>query len=119
MKYRDLGHEIANVNPLGSQSDLKKELDNFKNLDDDVDYHDFKADELDTKIEYFSNIPGIHNNQSSWSPREAANLMSELYCGPISFEYMHIGDAKIKQWIRTQVEKKPQIDMTKSEKIYL
>jgi 2-oxoglutarate dehydrogenase E1 component len=45
--------------------------------------------------------------------------MKELYCGPISFEYMHIGSAEKKQWIRTKVEQIPQIQKTKAEKLYL
>jgi len=119
MKYRDLGHEIADINPLEAVKDRKTVDDNFMHLDDSADYHDFAPDELNKPFDYFSNIPGIHNNKSTWSPREIADTMSQIYCGPIAFEYMHIGNTKRKQWIRKQIENVPVINMTKQEKIYL
>lgn len=119
MKYRDLGHEIARVNPLTTEEEMEEKKTGFQDLSSSFQYHDFTAEELDRPISYFSNIPGIQNSRSQWTPREAASVMKELYCGPISFEYMHIGDAQMKQWIRVQIEKLPQIDMTKQEKLYL
>jgi len=108
MKYRDLGHEIANVNPLSEFAGLRKK-GNLIPLKENPAYHDFLPEELDKKMKYYSAIPGINNLQKEWTPSEVDKTMSEIYSGPISFEYMHIGDKEKKQWIREQIEKLPQI----------
>ena len=120
MKYRDLGHEIARVNPIESEEDYSKRKSEFKDLEDSYEYHDFTPEELDIPFKYASEIQtGIHTTKKVWTPREAAKTMNDIYCGPISFQHTHIAEVEVRNWIRNYIEKIPQVVQTPEEKEYL
>lgn len=115
--YRTNAHEIANTNPIETVDDYNNKVNEFTNKSDK--FHGFGRDEIDHPIKYFSNINGIQNTQTDWTPKEAGAVLKEIYCGPIGFEYMHIPEKEMKQWIREKIERIPQIRKTKAEKLEL
>ena len=80
-KYRELGHEIAATNPLGtSTTDVLKK--NIKTLAQEMKYFNYKhSDELNKKISIISEDTGIHNSKETWTPLELEAAMKEIYCG--------------------------------------
>lgn len=92
MKYRELGHEIAETNPLGKDTTdvLKKHL---KTLDQEMRYFNYNnKDDLHKQISIISEESGIHNSKETWTPYELETTMKQIYCGNIGYEFMHIPD---------------------------
>ena len=80
-KYRELGHEIAATNPLGTSTTdvLKKHI---KTLEQEMKYFNYNhSDELNKKISIISEDSGIHNSKEAWTPLELEGAMKEIYCG--------------------------------------
>jgi 2-oxoglutarate dehydrogenase E1 component len=90
--YRSRGHCIASIDPLGST----------------------RLEPADIQPQYFGLDLGAHgelrfagallDGAASLSLREIVNRLKAIYCGSIGFEFMHIADAKIRQWIIARVE---------------
>ena len=99
-KYRQFGHEIAKTSPLETIN--SNFANSFKTLKQDPTYFNYTKDEdLDHPVEFYSVKPnGIQTLKKHWSPREAENALQEIYCGSISFEYMHIS-SDVKKEYRT------------------
>lgn len=114
-RYRAKGHYIANTNPLDYGHSEKE----FQTLDENSEYHNFAKEDLDKPIFLFSDITGIHNTQQYWTPREADKILNDIYCGPISYEYMHIDNKAQKEWIREKIEKLPLIQKSPADKLKL
>jgi 2-oxoglutarate dehydrogenase complex dehydrogenase (E1) component-like enzyme len=89
-QYHNFGHEIAKTSPLKNiKSTFATSFRTLKESPSSFNYV-LQAD-LDRQVEYYG-IKGtnIHTLKDQWSPREAADHLEQIYCGPISFEYMHI-----------------------------
>ena len=104
--YRDLGHTICKLDPLG-----------FNNLDSNPELelaaHGLEESELD-RIYGTERIPGLGKRASL---RTIIATMRATYCGTIGVEYMHIQDRAVRAWLRDQLEtSKNQPALTPDEK---
>ncbi len=104
--FRFRGHQIANINPLGSRRET-----NVPELS--LAYHDLSDSDLDTIFE-----TGSLAVTGSLSLREIYSLVRETYCGSVGTEYMHIMETAEKRWIQQRLETaRGQADLNEIEKI--
>ena len=92
--YRSRGHCIAQIDPLGST----------------------RLEPADLQPQYFGLNFAEHgelrfagallDGAAALSLREIVKRLKEIYCGSIGFEFMHILDPKLRQWIIERVEGK-------------
>lgn len=89
--YRNRGHLLSRTNPIRERRDRRPKLRkrDFGLSDDD----------LDTVFHSGGQI-GLPNA----TLREIVDKLQEIYCGHIGFEYNHISDSEVRNWIRDYVE---------------
>ncbi|MCX7718413.1 MAG: 2-oxoglutarate dehydrogenase E1 component [Candidatus Sumerlaeaceae bacterium] len=89
--YRDIGHRIAQINPLGGnrESDPELELAAYGLSEEHLDYV------FDT-----NHIVGL----GPTTLREIIAHLRETYCGPIGVEYMHIQETVERRWLQQRME---------------
>jgi 2-oxoglutarate dehydrogenase E1 component len=89
--YRDLGHFLARLDPLGEErtSHPLLELSEFGLSEADLDRtFDVSAFE----------------GMTTATLRELLKALRETYCRTIGVEYMHIQDTRIRRWLRERME---------------
>jgi 2-oxoglutarate dehydrogenase E1 component len=89
--YRTLGHTLATTNPLATQRP-ENELLSLRELgfsDKDL--------ELTVNSKYF--LGGV-----AMRLRDFRAKLEEIYCGAIGFEFMHITNARVRNWLRERIE---------------
>ena len=118
-KYRKRGHEVADIDPLQISLNKYKYKVPFKFLDQEPEHFGFSKEEIKKPIKYFSSYKGFHNHKKEWSPAEASQFLSEVYTGKIGFEYLHIPNNEVHDWIRERIENAPMFKFSKQEKEYL
>ena len=102
--YRQRGHLIAKLDPLGM---MKSEyLDELH-----PESYGFKKDDYDKKIF----LDGVTNKQYS-NIREILKFLKDKYCGSIGYEYMHISNPTERKWFRDRVEKTDDFKFTQNGK---
>ncbi len=89
--YRERGHAIARLDPLGLPRPEPAELDPA--------YHGFKPEDLDRQ--YSANT--IHG-PSVLTLRQILERLRNTYCRSIGVEYMHIADTEIRDWLQERME---------------
>lgn len=89
--YRVRGHMIAQINPLGVPRERMPELE--------LDYYGFTEKELDTLV----NSATLPYN-TPLTVREIFRRMRNTYGRSIGAQFMHIGDATIRQWLQQRME---------------
>ncbi len=89
--YRDIGHRVAQINPLGDNPVTIPELE--------LESFGLSEADLDT---YFNtnHIPGIEQA----TLREIIDHLKATYCGFIGVEYMHIQDTAERRWLQERME---------------
>ncbi|MGI8907641.1 MAG: 2-oxoglutarate dehydrogenase E1 component [Candidatus Sumerlaeaceae bacterium] len=89
--FRDIGHRIAQINPLGDNpaSHPELELSSFGLTEEDLD-HTFDS----------NHIPGF----DSTPLRAIIAHLKETYCGYIGVEYMHIQETVERRWLQERME---------------
>lgn len=89
--YREMGHLIADVNPLnrGIQSHPLLELSNFGLTENDLD----KTCDVG-QVLGFGAMP----------LRQIIRALTTYYCSPVAVEYGHIDDPQCRRWIQERVE---------------
>jgi 2-oxoglutarate dehydrogenase E1 component len=91
--YRNRGHEIANLDPLGLvKNEMIKDLDPF--------YHELGGADLDANF----NVGSFAVGNETMILKDLLASLKRTYCGSLGVEYMHITDIKEKQWIQTRIE---------------
>lgn len=115
-EYRRRAHELADIDPLSIEEHKLRFRNPFKPVEEDPEAFGFSKEELNTPIEYYSKLKGFHSGKTTWSPAEASEKLKQIYAGPISFEYLHIPNYEVQDWIRARVEKIPAFEKTKEEK---
>ncbi|WP_305852354.1 2-oxoglutarate dehydrogenase E1 component [Methylobacter sp. S3L5C] len=90
--YRVRGHQIANSNPLGKTTPPPPDMD--------AAYYGLSEPDMETLFDTGTLFGGVDR-----LPLRAiiANL-TEIYCGSIGSEYMHIVDTHIRRWLISRLE---------------
>lgn len=103
--YRRYGHLQAHFNPLEDFAEKRDfgEL-NLKNLGfSESDLHEI--------------FPTLGICKKSEAPLlEIIHSLKQIYCGPIGFEYMDLGNPLIEEWIQKQIEPELVFDLSREEK---
>ncbi len=90
--YRSRGHCIAQLDPLGAvrlqPADLQPEFYGLSLAD---------HGSLSVAGEWF-------DGAGSLTLRQILQRLKQIYCGSIGYEFMHIADPKIRQWLLTRIE---------------
>ena len=100
--YRTLGHTQATINPLEPKEVLNPRLDlsqfglSEADLNKDATTTSFRKGETHTL-------------------RQLVGALKETYSGDIGFEYMHIHNTEVRNWIRERVESRPHRAALKKE----
>lgn len=107
--YRELGHLVANLDPLGHNISQHPLLD--------LTEFDLSPADLNKPVNCaaFGGIPGAH-----CTLRELLHALRETYCGTFAVEFMEIRDPEQREWLIAQMEvvrNKPVIDAAQQQKI--
>jgi 2-oxoglutarate dehydrogenase E1 component len=89
--YRELGHLIANLNPLGGNLTEHPLLA--------LDEFGFTEAELDRVVQ----CPSFKGCAQA-SLRELIDLLRATYCGTLATEYMYISDKAQREWLQERME---------------
>ena len=105
--YRNVGHLIADVDPLG----------NGKLHDSifDLETHGLSEDHLDRIYD-----TGHLGGPKRITLRDLIHHLSECYCRKIGVEYIHIQDREIRRWLQEEMEpslNKPEVPNEKKRRI--
>jgi len=91
--YRNRGHEIANLDPLGLvKPESVKELDPF--------YHDLTGSDLDANF----NVGSFAAGNETMILKDLIASLKRTYCGSLGVEYTHITNTDEKRWIQNRIE---------------
>lgn len=100
--YRTLGHTQATINPLESEEVLNPRLDlsqfglSQADLNKDATTSSFRKGETHTL-------------------KQLVGALKEAYSSDIGFEYMHIHNTEVRNWIRERIEARPHRAALKKE----
>ncbi len=89
--YRDIGHFVADVDPLGATRPRPEHLN--------IEAFDLSEADLDTAFD-----SGHLPLDNPTSLRKIIDLLEETYCGHIGVEYIHIQDQERRRWIQQRIE---------------
>jgi 2-oxoglutarate dehydrogenase E1 component len=89
--YRERGHVMAKIDPLGRHQGEHPELL--------PEHYGFRDKDLDIKF-----TAKIGKETSGRSLRDIIQTLQKIYCGPFGVQYMHIDDLTIQEWIRIRME---------------
>jgi len=89
--YRVRGHLVADLDPLGSQTQYHAELDPAT----------YKLTLWDLDREF---ITGGFSDLRTATLREILDILQKTYCEKIGIEYMHIQNPAEKQWLQSKME---------------
>jgi len=89
--YRDLGHLVADINPLG----MKRPFPSALELDS------FGLDESD--LDQLFDV-GLLPLERPSTLRSIMNMLQQTYCGHIGVEYMHMQDREQRRWLQLYME---------------
>ncbi len=89
--YRNVGHFIADVDPLGD--------DDLHDPIFDLETHGLGEEHLDRVYD-----TGHLGGPSRITLRELIAYLRECYCRKIGVEYIHIQDREVRRWLQTQME---------------
>lgn len=89
--YRTLGHTQAHINPLEEEAPVnpRLELNRFGITEEDLDRV--------ATTQFF-------RKGEAMTLREMVEALKETYSGSIGFEFMHIHNTEVRNWIRERVE---------------
>jgi len=93
--YRTLGHTIAHTNPLAHQRP-ENELLSLRELG-------FTEVDLDLVVSSKYFLDG-----EAMTLRELRARLETIYCSDIGFEFTHIANPRVRNWLRDRIEKRAQ-----------
>lgn len=118
-KYRKRAHEVADIDPLNIALNHYKYKYPFVPVEDSPEQYGFTQEDLNRPVEFFMSAKGFHTKKKTWTPLEASKYLRHVYMDKIGFEYIHIPNNQIQDWIREKIENVPMVNFTKAEKEYL
>lgn len=89
--YRALGHTQAHLNPLDEAGDANPDL----LLSELGLYNEDLVRKVSTRF---------FRNSEKMTLGELYAELNEVYCGPIGFEFMHIHNSEVRNWLRLRIE---------------
>ncbi len=92
--YRTLGHTIAWINPLARQRQ-ENDLLSLRELG-------FSDKDLDLQVSSKYFLGG-----TPMPLRDMRAKLEAIYCGAIGFEFMHIANSRVRNWLRERIENRP------------
>lgn len=95
--YRTLGHSVADLDPLNTETKIEPSLD--------ISEFGFVKKDLETTV--FS--PSFRHGEKM-TLQHLTKVLRSIYCGKSSVEFMHIQDSTIRDWVRDLVEKNDATD---------
>lgn len=116
--YRRMGHLGAVLDPLREDEYKSRVDDPFHKLSEKPSEYGFSKDDLDKPIS-IGMKDGLFASKTSWTPREVAEKLEQVYTGSITFEYMHIPDRKVIKWVQERIEAGQFKKKNKEEKLNL
>ncbi|NUM36586.1 MAG: 2-oxoglutarate dehydrogenase E1 component [Candidatus Brocadiae bacterium] len=106
-RYRNLGHRIANIDPLGKERKIDEKLWN-------LDQFGLKEEDLDKT---FHSLPFFSKDKMSL--RELIESLKKTYCSSIGIEYMHIQNPEERVWLQKHLEScRSTPSLSKEEKVF-
>ncbi len=108
--YRELGHYLADLDPLG----LAPRSESHELLDLTA----FGLTEADLDRAFYSRV--VNQDGGSSTLRELLDALRQTYCGTIGVEFMHIRDTSIRKWLLDRMEptrNHPGFDIRKKRRI--
>jgi 2-oxoglutarate dehydrogenase E1 component len=110
--FRTYGHYVSQIDPL----DYKLGKVNFEEITDffTLERSGIDKEFYDAQVDW--SFPFLKNKLTTI--REIHSKLTELYCGKISFEYMHMNNVKEIEWIREKIEVDSE-PLSKEEKLNL
>lgn len=89
--YRDHGHQLSTIDPLGSQPPGHPQLD---------------PSFFGTSLEELRELPAslVFEDESEESLADALERLRLAYCGKIGYEFEHLEDPEVVRWLWDQVE---------------
>ena len=116
-EFRTKGHYIADLDPLKLTVGVIKQVVDSETINV---AKDISESEYDTPIDLSSlGDIGFHTQKKTWTLREISERLNQIYCGKIAFQYSHISDNNVTDWIKARVEKFPIFQKTKEQKLNL
>ncbi len=91
--YRQRGHQLANIDPLGLRSAI--EIDDLH-----LNTHGLSAGDLDTVFQTSS----LNIGATQSSLRDIVEALEQSYCGNVGAEFMHIVNTEERVWIQNRIE---------------
>ena len=117
-QFRKFGHYMAEVDPL-NHNGYRPHFDELTDFYD-IENWGIPQDQYDEPMHLPANLRGdFMHEKEQWTPREIHERLKEIYCGKISFEYMHMPRHDECDWFRERIEKKQKLNYTKEQKLDL
>lgn len=108
--YREMGHRLANLDPLGLNPPPES-LDGLR-------LEDFGLSETELDQTFFTKM----TSPPTTTLRNILEILRETYCETIGVEYMHIRNAEVRQWLKERMEphkNHPGLDLKVKRRILL
>ncbi|CAN5661912.1 2-oxoglutarate dehydrogenase E1 component [soil metagenome] len=90
--YREIGHYLAELDPLRLQSKDSHEL---------LELSQFGLNEDDLDRTFYTKL---FDNPPQATLRKLIKVLRKTYCRTIGIEYMHIRDRRVRQWLQERME---------------
>ncbi len=106
--YREIGHYLAELDPLRLQSRDSHEL---------LELSQFGLSESDLDRTFYTKL---FDNPPQATLRKLIKVLRKTYCRSIGVEYMHIRDRRIRAWLQERMEpirNKPEFDIKQKRRI--
>ncbi|MEM6911595.1 MAG: 2-oxoglutarate dehydrogenase E1 component [Verrucomicrobiota bacterium] len=91
--YRSLGHTVADIDPLGKQERRNEALE--------LAALGFKEADLDREF-----ATSFFQGNRKMTLRIMIGELRKIYCGKIGFEFLHIHNQEIRNWLRERIERR-------------
>lgn len=89
--YRNLGHLVADLDPLGNNPESHSELE--------IESVGFTPKDLDRVFD-----AGTLSGHNRLSLRQLLQILRATYCGPVGVEYRHIQERSVRRWLEKEME---------------
>ena len=113
--YRRRGHLLADLDPVNLPGHGLLYEDRFYRLTENPEHFGFTSSQINQKVK----LPvsdKIFAGKSELTPLEIAQKLEEIYCNQIGFEYAHIPEQAITEWIQEKIESEKPEKKTREER---